>query len=138
MKLEIHSMKDDVLLLDIEAPRPKLYVGGLEINDDWQPWHATWESIKLKKFNEEFEEAKLKITKFYADEGTRNPQSGCTTRSAGWGKISSDDEQWLFQNLKILSCKINDTDKSIEMEIIFDGVIYKDLRTESPLQNANS
>jgi hypothetical protein len=130
-------MKNDVLILEVEAVRPKLYVGGLEINGDWQPWHATWQSLKIKKFNEAFEDAKIKISSFYAEEGKRNPQTGCTTRSAGWGKMSSDEEQWTLQNLKILHCKIEDTDKSIEMELIFDGVNYKDFRTETPLQRSN-
>lgn len=137
MKLEIHSMKNDVLILEIEAARPKLYVGGLEINGDWTPWHATWQTLKLK-INEDYEDAKLKISSFYTEEGKRNPQTGCTTRSAGWGKISSDEGQWTLQNLKILHCKIEDVDKSIEMELIFDGVNYKDFCAETPLQKNNS
>lgn len=137
MKLEIHSMKDDALYLDIEVVRPKLYIGGLEVNDDWQPWHATWQSLKINKFNEEFETVKDKIITFYKMEGTRNPQSGCTTRSAGWGKISNEGEQWLLQNLKILHCKIVDMDQSIELELIFDGAKYTDFRAETPLQQDN-
>jgi hypothetical protein len=136
MKLEIHSMKDDLLefeLEDVKEYRPQLYIGGLDVNGDWQPWHATWKSLKLNKFIEEFEIIKDKILKFYTAEGQRNPQTGNTSRSPGWGKLTSDNEQWLIQNLKILNCEINDTDKSINLELMFDSVSYKNYKKEDKI-----
>lgn len=125
-------MKNDVLELETEYikefTRPQLYIGGLEINDDWQPWHASWQPLKFNKFTEEFEIVKEKIVNFYGTEGQRNPQTGCTARSAGWGELTTTDEQWLLQNLKIINCKINDNDKSISLELMFDGVSYKNFK----------
>lgn len=136
MKLEIHSMKDDVLELEIETVkeyRPQLYIGGLEINDDWEPWHAAWQTLKITKFTEEFEAAKEKIVNFYAVEGQRNPQTGSTARTPGWGKMSIEHEEWLLQNLKIMNCKINDNEKSIVLDLMFDGVSYKSTKPEEKI-----
>ena len=133
MKLEIHSMKDDFLefeLEDVKEHRPQLYMGGLSVNGDWQPWHATWKSLKLNKFTEEFEIVKDKIIKFYEVEGQRNLQTGTTSRSPGWGKLTMGSEQWLLQNLKILNCEIIDADKSINVETMFDGVSYKNFKED--------
>lgn len=141
MKLEIRSMKDDALELEIEnlkEHRPQLYIGGLEINDNWEPWHAAWQTLKISKFTEEFEAVKEKIVNFYAIEGQRNPQTGSTARTAGWGKIlaqyeSGQYEEWLLQNLKIMNCKINDSEKSIVLDLMFDGVMYKNMKPEEKI-----
>ena len=136
MRLEIRSMKDDLLDLEIEnlkEHRPQLYIGGLEINDDWEPWHASWKMLKINKFNEEFETVKEKILAFYAIEGQRNPQTGSTARTPGWGKLSIENEEWLLQNLKILNCKVSDNDKSIVLDVMFDGVVYKSTKPEEKI-----
>jgi hypothetical protein len=128
MKLEIHSMKDDILELEIEnikEHKPQLYIGGLEVNDGWEPWHAAWQTLKISKFTEEFEAVKEKIINFYAVEGQRNFQTGSTTRTPGWGKLFIEHEEWIMQNLKIMNCKIRDDDKSIVLDLAFDGVNYK-------------
>jgi len=136
MRLEIRSMKDDVLELEIENIKeqlPQLYIGGLEVNDNWEPWHAAWQTLKISKFTEEFEAVKEKIVNFYAVEGQRNPQTGGTSRTPGWGRLFAKynegvSEEWLLQNLKIMNCKINDGEKSIVLDIMFDGVNYKSTR----------
>ena len=48
-------------------------------------------------------------------------------------KLTSDNEQWLIQNLKILNCEINDTDKSINLELMFDSVSYKNYKKEDKI-----
>ena len=133
MKLEIHSMKDDLLELEIEDTKeykPQLYIGGLEINGDLEPWHAAWQTLHISKFTEEFEVVKEKIVNFYAIEGQRNLQTGSTARTPGWGKLSLEHEEWLLQNLKIMNCKINDAEKSILLDVVFDGVSYRNLKKE--------
>lgn len=123
MKLELRSLHNDLLELEIEGVRPQLTICEILIDGTYHPWHTTWENIKINNFLETFDIVKNKIINYYkAETASFKQPSGVVARLPGIGKLITDDEEW-----ELLNCKVVDTKlESIPyLELAFDGVKYK-------------
>lgn len=124
MNLELKSIRNDTLELTIINSRPCLKIGGLEIDDEFLPWHAQWQNMVITEFDEPYEIVKGRIKKFYDDENVSDEPSGYTVRKPCIGKLFNEKEEWTLQNTRIIECKCDARTRTIRLELTFDGVNY--------------
>jgi len=132
MELKLYSIKNDVLELSIKPVRPNITIGEIFFDDAWHPWHAHWEMLEIKEFDEEFEIVRDKIIQYYKDEkASCTLENGATLRKPGRATLTTCHEEWGLGNCKITQCEINEPDKTVKLGLVFDEVQYKSLMEQN-------
>jgi hypothetical protein len=133
MKLELHSVKDDVFEVETGWKRPMLKICEIYFDGAYHPWHWNWENLVIDDFVEDFEIVKEKIVDYYKAENLscRLPREDCIDdtpvyqRRPGWARLSATGEEWELRNCKIVGCDIDNENKKIRLELKFDEAGYK-------------
>jgi len=134
MKLELRSLNNDLLELEVVDVRPKITIGEIVIDGRYYPktiklisllyiWNAVWENIKIEQFLETNETVKNKVISFYKAETESSKDSqGIVQRRPGTAKLITDDEEW-----ELFNCNIVDTrlEPNLWIELAYDGAKYK-------------
>ena len=129
-------MKNDLLELSIESVRPNLKIAEIFFEDAWHPWHVQWLNLEINKFLEDFEIVKNKLIQYYKDEkASCTLENGATIRKPGRAVLETAEEEWRFDNCKIVDCQINEENKKVGLSLWFDGVSYKILKSEENIHS---
>jgi hypothetical protein len=127
MKLELRSLQNVLLELEIEDIRPRINIGEILIDGRYYPWHGVWENLKIKEFLETNETVKNKVISFYkAETESSRDSQGIVKRMPGTAKLITDDECWELKNCKIVDTRL---EPNLWIELAFDGASYKNKKT---------
>jgi hypothetical protein len=128
MILKLYSIANDLLELPLSTfPRPNIKIVEIYFDNNWHPWHGVWEPLKITDFKEDFETVKNKIIEYYKAETLNCAIEGAVRRLPGYAMllVPTYGEEWRLNNCKISDCNIDEKNKSVTIELSFDGVDYK-------------
>jgi hypothetical protein len=127
MKLELHSHKNDILELELaECVRPEIRICEILTDKGLEPWHATWKTLEIKKFTDDFDVVKTKIVDYYkAEWKSSQVDDGVCQRKPGFARLVSPEEEWTLFNCKVSEYSENSDKKELGFELFFDSVQYK-------------
>lgn len=128
MLLQLYSIASDLLELPLSTyPRPNIKIVELYFDGSWHPWHGLWDRLKITDFSEDFETVRNKIVEYYKAETANCAIEGATRRLPGYALLLEPKygEKWRLNNCVISDCSIDEKNKSVTIELAFDGVHYK-------------
>jgi hypothetical protein len=124
-KLELISQRNDQLELTVKSTVPKMRLGVLDIDGDIKCWHCQWPNMIITDFEEPYEVVKGRINKFYEDENLNDKIGGHAIRKPGYGKMTSQNEEYKLTGTRIINCVCDSKAKTVKLELAFEGVQYK-------------
>lgn len=126
-KLELFSQRGDRLELTVKNVVPRMRLGVLDIDGDSKCWNCQWPNLVITDFEEPYDIVKGRISKFYEDENLNDQITGHAIRKPGYGKMTSEIEEYKLVGTRIINCLCDSKAKTVKLEIAFDGAQCKAL-----------